>query len=156
MVETLVAAGLLVALVLPVFSLFSTGMAVAGTADNRTAAYSLAAGELAKAESVPYAQAGFTSSNCPSHGGNSCVAAVNPPTPPVLVPATTVVQGGKAFTVTTYIVWVDAPGGSYSQAYKQVTAVVSWRDRGGSPQVTETTLLYPGGLGPYSTPGRTS
>jgi hypothetical protein len=69
---------------------------------------------------------------------------------PVFAPATTPYTfDGQVFTITRDIVWV--PFGSVTQAYKRVTAQISWTDKTGTHTIRQDGGVYPGGLGPAGT-----
>ncbi|MDP9441201.1 MAG: fibronectin type III domain-containing protein, partial [Actinomycetota bacterium] len=56
--------------------------------------------------------------------------------------------GGLTYTIEKAVTWLDED--TVSQAYKQATVAVSWGDGSGIHQVHQATILYPGGLGPFT------
>jgi hypothetical protein len=166
-----VALGLLAIVLLPLASVFFGGEAA--SADNREYgdAIAIANGQLAQASGVTYANLGFYESQFQTPP--------SPPAPPACSPALTIpgyngqpavdlgacpptgvspqIQatsqpqqvGSIIYTATNYVVWVNGSGGN-TCAYKQVYAVVSWKEGGNTVQAQQSILVYPGGLGKYT------
>ena len=65
-----------------------------------------------------------------------------------------ITQGSVDYSVSRYVVWVDAQDASstYASAYKRLTVIVSWSDQAGAHTARQDSLLYPGGLGTYQAP----
>jgi hypothetical protein len=68
--------------------------------------------------------------------------------------AAPITQGGIAFSVRRYVVWVNSKDASttYSESYKRLTVVTTWTDQSGPHSVRQDSVLYPGGLGKYEGP----
>jgi prepilin-type N-terminal cleavage/methylation domain-containing protein len=105
-------------------------------------------------ENVPSRYAILDPANAPRH--NLYNGPLNPYTPP---------GGVIPYTITRCIYWVPASPGTitggvqaptYLGAYKQTLVWVQWKVGGLSWQVSETSAIYPGGEGTYSTNGANS
>lgn len=125
MVELVMALTVMSIGVVGAMSVFNSSFAVAAQASIRSRAVALATSEIEAYRAVPYAE-----------------VAVDP-----VVSVETRQDRGVAFTVERGVTAAD--GASILAAYKQATISVSWRDHSGPHAVVQTTLLYPGGLGPH-------
>jgi prepilin-type N-terminal cleavage/methylation domain-containing protein len=166
LIEVMVTVLLLSLVLSSLAALFTNALTTGSTSNHRAQAAVLASGQLARAQSAPYNQVGFY---CDQFTPNACPPAP-PPTPAgtVLFPGgpcgsncparflpTFTAVNGVTFTVSTSIVWADGtlPATVDSQAYKLVTVKVSWVFNGLPESQTSSTIVYPGGVGPYTGPG---
>jgi prepilin-type N-terminal cleavage/methylation domain-containing protein len=176
-VELVVAMAILALVMAPMARVFWSAMRTAGVASHRTDGSSIASREIEGMRAVPYAQVGFyddqtgATSTFEGHtmvslGATSpatgSIPQIQPQTPdpnaassfapdPDPANATPIVQGNVSYAVQRYVVWVDARDASstYTQAYKQLTVIVSWNDQSGAHHVRQDSLLYPGGQGTF-------
>jgi prepilin-type N-terminal cleavage/methylation domain-containing protein len=184
-VEVVVAIAILAAVAAPLAGGFWASIRTAGAAAHRTDGSAIASREIEGMRAVPYAQVGFYSdqpgytptfesfstvtfgSTSPASG--LLIPQIQPETPdpsaaagyapdPNPANASRIVQGGVSFSVTRYIVTINAQDASttYTNAYKRLTVKVSWSDQAGSHEVREDSVLYPGGLGKYQDPSATT
>jgi hypothetical protein len=175
LIEMVMAIAVVAVLLLPMAGVFYTGQRT--DAQNRRMGDAVALGDaaLAKADAVTYPSLGFYENqfapfNCtgtvPNYNGQTGVnLGCQPPagvSPAVLPVDTSLRVGSVQYTLTTYVVWATgagscaastAPGSACVNAYKQVYAVVTWKAGNTTMSTTETALVYPGGLGPYTTGG---
>lgn len=159
---------------IPTTSVFFGGLQASAVSNQQSDAVSLAASTLAQVQSLPYNLVGFYSSEanyvatCPStvpacSGQQTVFLGSTTPTGAFAPMTNPVTLGGTTYRVTTYITWATAnvPTGTCSsgsaicsQAYKQVTVVISW---GGvhnlARSATESTIIYPGGQGKWTAAG---
>lgn len=165
MAEALVTVMILGVLTTPLAGVFNSGFTAAADASQRTDAVALATSDLALVRSLPYSKVGFYADQNgyePSVGSMTTVT-LGSTTPagyvPQIVPVSTSKVGTITFEVSTEIVWAAASGAlpgsptSYSQAYKEAMATVSWGSASTPQSVTEQTIIYSGALGAYSGPG---
>jgi prepilin-type N-terminal cleavage/methylation domain-containing protein len=148
LIESIVALGVLSVCIFGTMQVFLGTMRTTSVASARTHAASIAAREIEAMRAIPYADIGFGASSgaAPSFEGATTVFvadAVAKTTP--TSPAET--AEGVSFAITRAIVWISQ--GSYTNQYKRVIAVVSWRDQAGLHSVRQDAFVYPGGLGPY-------
>jgi prepilin-type N-terminal cleavage/methylation domain-containing protein len=171
LLEVMVALSVLAIVVLPVAGVFYGGATRAGYNRDYGDAVAIADGFLANANGITYANLGFFESQCgaqtwscspspptpaiPQYNGQDSVdLGATPPagvTPQVAATSTPQQVGNIVFNERTYVVWANASGGS-SDAYKQVYAVVTFPEGGNTVTVTQSILVYPGGLGQYTGP----
>jgi type II secretory pathway pseudopilin PulG len=155
LIEVVVSLGLLAITLLPLASVFY-GAESANSANREYGdAIAIATGQLAQAGGVTYANLGFFVSQSPPSSYNGQPTVILGSAPPAgespQIPLTSTPQqvGAIVYTANNYVVWVAGSGGD-SCAYKEVYAVVSWSERGHTVQVSQSTLVYPGGLGKYT------
>lgn len=173
LVEVMVAMLLLSMAAISLGGLFITSIGTASYSNQRSQATTLASSELASVQSIPYAQVGFYSDQLGysatgtdglttvTLGSCSTTLCSSTPPTPLLTPVSTISENGVTFTLDTSIVWANAyvPGSSTSttvsdsQAYKLVTVQIQWSAPGGTQSESNSTIVYPGGLGPYTGPG---
>jgi prepilin-type N-terminal cleavage/methylation domain-containing protein len=181
-IELVVSMALLVIVAAPLAQVFWSSIRTAGSAAHRTDGAAVASREIEALRAVPYAQVGFYADQTgfvSTFEGLTTVSlgATSPPPSdpaspqmqpqspdpnaaagyapdPVASNANSIVLGMVTFNVKRYIVWVDAKDASntYTQAYKRLTVIVTWRDQAGPHTVREDSILYPGGLGQYQAP----
>jgi hypothetical protein len=160
--EVVVALGVLSVVLIPLASVFYWGATNAAFNREHGDAIAIANGFLGKANAITYANLGFYESQfgtppltIAGYNGQPAVDLGTSPTAGVSeqVPVTSTPQqvGAVVFSERTYVVWVDGSGAN-SYAYKQVYSVVSWFEGGNKVQVTQSILVYPGGLGKYTGP----
>jgi hypothetical protein len=175
LVETVVALAVFTVTLVPTTGVFFGGIQAASVSSVRSDAASVAASTLAQVQALPINEVGFYTSqpdyvpSCPSSvpacsGGQTVDLGSTAPSG-AFTPVTTQAVGSTTFTITTYITSANAsvPSGTtclngtesgsdcWQGAYPLVTVVVSWRGpTAGS--VTESTIDYPGGLGPWTAP----
>ena len=125
MVELVVSLTVMAVGVLGAMSVFNSSFSVAGQASSRSRAVALATSEIEAVRAVPYGEV--------TVGGETDVRAR--------------LVGGTTFSIERGATSADE--GPVAGAYKRVAVVVSWRDHGGEHSVAQSTLLYPGGLGPH-------
>ena len=140
--------------------LIESAIRTAGVSIHRTDGSAIASREIESMRATPYAQVGFYDDQLPhsaTFGGFTTVSlGATAPTSGSLVPqfqpsTSGIVQGAVTFSVERYVVWVNAQDASstYTQAYKRLTVITSWKDQAGSFTARQDSLLYPGGLGTY-------
>src|SRR5207248_9644948 len=120
-------------------------------------AVALATREAEAMRAVPYDSLGFSPSQAgytATFEGGTTVVVGSPQVDPSGPDQTT---AGETYHFQRQIVWADAaaagnPASTYSQAYKRVSAVVTWTDHGGAHTARQDALVYPGGQGPYAGP----
>ena len=125
MVELVVSLTVMAIGVLGAVSVFNSSFAVAGQAGIRSRAVALTTSEIEALRAIPYATL--------------------PVEPDTVIETKRI--AGVAFTVERGVTMADdelVPG-----AYKRATVAVSWTDHAGGHVVVQSTLLYPGGLGPH-------
>jgi prepilin-type N-terminal cleavage/methylation domain-containing protein len=178
-VELVVALAILAMTLAPLCGVFWSAMRTAGVAAHRTDGASIASREIEAMRAIPYAQVGFyddqtgyvatyeghasvsLGSTSPSSGALTPKIQPQQPDPfaatgfapdPEPENASPIVQGGVSYSVERHIVWIDAQdsSSSYTQAYKRLTVIVTWKDRAGSHEVRQDSILYPGGLGKFN------
>lgn len=155
LIEVVVALGLLAITLLPLASVFY-GAEAANSANREYGdAIAIADGQLAEAGGVTYADLGFYVSQSPPsayNGQPTVILGAAPPageSPQISLTSTPQQVGSIVYTAQNYVVWAAGSGGD-TCAYKQVYAVVSWREGGNTVHVSQSTLVYPGGLGKYT------
>lgn len=126
MVELMVSLTILAVGIVGIVGVFNSSFTVAAGASSRSKAVSLATREIEAYRAMKY----------------SDVAVTN------LTTTVTEQIGGLTYTIEKAVTWLDED--TISQAYKQATVVVSWGDGSGVHQVHQSTILYPGGLGPFT------
>ncbi|HEV7525159.1 MAG TPA: fibronectin type III domain-containing protein [Acidimicrobiia bacterium] len=161
-IELVVSMALLAIVAAPLAGVFWSSIRTAGVSGHRTDGSSIASREIEAMRAVPYAQVGFYAnqagfvSTFDSPALTTVSLGPSAPASVALAPtdAAPVVQGGVPFTVARYIVWIDARDSTttFAQAYKRLTVIITWTDRGGAHQVRQDSLLYPGGRGTYQGP----
>ena len=162
LIEVVAALGVLAIVMLPLANVFYWGATNAAFDRENGDAVAIANGFLAKANGITYANLGFYESQwgtppltIPTYNGQTAVdLGASPPagvTPQVATSSTPQQVGSVVFSENTYVVWVDGSGGN-AKAYKQVYAVVSWKENGHGVSITQSILVYPGGLGKYTGP----
>jgi prepilin-type N-terminal cleavage/methylation domain-containing protein len=144
---------LLVALLVLSIVLAALGPAVmsllnaTGSTNHRSVANGLAVQATEQIRAVPYEEIGFaTSGSVPSGCSNAVV--LNTASTPIAGTSTPAPVGGVSYTIQTCISWVSDSSGN-SQAYKQSVVTVSWTADHLSSKVSQTSAIYPGGLGGY-------
>ena len=160
LLEVAVALGLLAIVLLPLASVFFGGEAASAANREYGDAIAIANGQLAQASGVTYAnlrlyESQFGTPPLTISGYNSQPAVDLGASPPngtsAQIQATSQPQqvGSIVYTATNYVVWVNGSGGN-TCAYKQVYSVVTWNEGGSPVHVTQSVLVYPGGLGRYA------
>lgn len=126
MVELMVSLTILAIGMVGVVGVFNSSFSVAAGASTRSKAVSLATREVEAFRAMRYSEV------------------------PVSDATTTATDqiGGRAFTIEKAVTWLNET--TVNQAYKQATVAVSWEDGSGIHQVHQSTILYPGGLGPFA------
>lgn len=132
MVELMVSLTILAVGIVGIVGVFNSSFSVAATASARSKAVSLATREIEAFRAMKY----------------NDVAVSNVTT------TLTEQVGGRAYTIEKAVTWLTRD--SVGQAYKQATVAVSWGDGAGIHQVHQSTILYPGGLGPVSASSSTT
>jgi len=134
-----------------------TSFYVASQGGNRARAVALATREAEAMRAVPYDSLGFSPTQ-PGYAtvfeGGTTVVVASPQIQPTGPDQTT---AGETYHFQREIVWADAaaagnPTSTFSQAYKHVTAIVTWADHGGTHTDRQDAFVYPGGQGPYTGP----
>lgn len=151
-VEMVAALGILSIVVTAIAGVFYGAMRSAGASNRRADGVATAIRDVEAMHAIPWGQLGFdTQIDFEGHPG---VVVSNP----MITPTSTASFGGTTFNITRYIVWVDAPDNedpatlSYDDAYKRVTAVVTWTHNNQLNTARQDSVLYPGGRGPYTGP----
>ena len=121
-----------------------------GSTNQRSVANGLAVQATEGIRAAPYSQIGYN-----TMAPTNCTAAnpviLNAATP--IVGSTTPTVAGVQYTILTCLYWVNSSAGSTdAQAYKQSIVTVFWTADGISSSVSQTSGIYPGGLGSYTTP----
>ncbi|MBW3615076.1 MAG: fibronectin type III domain-containing protein [Actinobacteria bacterium] len=126
MVELMVSLTILAVGIVGVVGVFNSSFSVAAGASSRSKAISLATREIEAFRAMKY--------------NDVLVSNVT----------TTLTEqiGGLTYTIEKAVTWADET--SINQAYKLATVAVSWADGAGVHQVHQSTILYPGGLGPFT------
>jgi prepilin-type N-terminal cleavage/methylation domain-containing protein len=166
-VEVVIAIAVLAMVSAPLAGAFWAAIRTAGVAIHRTDGSAISSREIESMRAVPYAQVGFYQDQ-PNYVStyetfNTVTLGATAPVSGALVPqiqpqTTGIVQGAITFKVNRYVVWVDAKDASstYTQAYKRLTVITSWKDQAGSFKARQDSLLYPGGQGQYQGAGATT
>ena len=155
MVEVAIALGLILIVLVPLAGVYYAGETTGAHNREYGDAINIANGELSQAAGVTYADLGFYASQSPAsqyNGQPTVMLGAAPPTgtsAQVQTTANPVTVGAISYSVANYIVWATGSG-SKTCAYKQVYSVVSWNEGGTQAHVTQSVLVYPGGLGKYS------
>ena len=160
--EVMTALTVLAVVLLPLAAVFYRGMSNSTYNREYGDAIAIANGFLATAGSITYGDLGFFEEEfgtppqtIPSYNGQPGVdlGASPPAGVTAQVPSTTSFKqvGTVVFSERTYVVWVNGSGGA-TYAYKQVYAVVTWREGPRTATITQSILVYPGGLGKYTGP----
>jgi hypothetical protein len=163
LLEVAVALGILSIVLLPLANVFYGGESASAHNREYGDAIAIANGQLAQASGVTYANLGFYENQnpvwgtppltIPGFGGQPAVdLGASPPSGvlPEVQPTSQPQQVGTVvYKATNYVVWVNGSG-SNACAYKKIYSVVSWIEGGQSVSVTQSVLVYPGGLGRYS------
>lgn len=155
LIEIVVVLGLLAIVMLPLASVFYGTEKAESYNREYGDAIAIANGQLAQAAGVTYDNLGFYVSQSPPSsfkGQPTVILGTSAPNGTAAqIPLTSPTQqvGAIVYTPSNYVVWVTGSGGQ-GCAYKQVYAVVSWKEAGSTVSVTQTTLVYPGGLGSYT------
>lgn len=126
MVELMVSLTILAVGIVGVIGVFNSSFSVAAGASSRSKAISLATREIEAFRAMKYSDV-------------------------VVSDVTTTITeqiGGLTYTIEKAVTWLDES--TVNQAYKQATVAVSWGDGTGVHQVNQSTILYPGGLGPFT------
>ena len=118
--------------VLGAISVFNSSFAVAAQASIRSRAVALATSEIEAFRAIPYADV------------------------PIDTSASTEARAVVGVTFTIERAVTPADEATIPAAYKQATVSVSWSDHAGVHAVVQTTLLYPGGLGPHAASATTT
>jgi hypothetical protein len=119
-----------------------------GATNHRSVANGLAVQATEQIRAVPYDEVGFANSgSVPSNCSNAVV--LNTASAPIVGTTTPAPVAGVSYTIQTCISWVSDSSGN-SQAYKQSVVTVSWKADRLSSQVSQTSAIYPGGLGGYT------
>lgn len=135
-------------------------MASASSTDQRSTATGLAIAANEQLRSLPYWQLGYNPAGSGAPASTITPSACSGPNPVEFspsqgsppVPALPQSDPTHTYTISRCIYWVSASN-SDTEAYKQSIVTVSWHDtRLGSQSVAETSALYPGGEGLYSSP----
>lgn len=153
-VEMVVAASVMAIGIFGTMTVFLGTLRTTSAGEARTRASALAAQEVEAMRSAPYAQVGFSSGQTgfrSTFEGKTTVIVASPVFSPTTTPYT---FDGQVFTITRDIVWLSY--GSVAQAYKQVTAQITWVDKSGTHVTRQDGGVYPGGLGPASATTSTS
>lgn len=136
-----------------VVNVFHSAFAVAGQGNNRSRAVALATREAEAMRAIPYERVGFAADQVgyvADFEGLPTVVVDDPLIEPV---ESGVDVGGISFSFVRHVVWVDAASVSgFADAYKRVTALVSWQDESGVHEVRQDAFVYPGGQGAYAGP----
>jgi prepilin-type N-terminal cleavage/methylation domain-containing protein len=133
LVELVVALTILAVAVVSIVGVTSSSLRVATGAGTRSKAVAIATKEIEAVRAVPYPQLVAT-----------------PPT----VQTTTQVQGGVSYRVEKTV--VPVADGAVTSAYRRAVVAVSWTDGAGLHEVTQSTYVYPGGVGPAVTAATTT
>ena len=121
-----------------------------GSTNQRSVANGLAVQATEGIRAAPYSQIGYNTT-APTNCTASNPVILNTATP--IVGSTTQTVAGVQYTILTCLYWVNSSAGSTdAQAYKQSIVTVSWTADGISSSVSQTSAIYPGGLGSYTTP----
>ncbi|MBW3557342.1 MAG: fibronectin type III domain-containing protein [Actinobacteria bacterium] len=131
MVELMVSLTILAIGIVGVVGVFNSSFSVAAGASARSKAVSLATREIEAFRAKKYSDVVVSSTT------------------------TTVTEqiGGLTYTIEKAVTWLNEA--SVNQAYKQATVAVSWTDGAGLHQVHQSTILYPGGLGTFTSSSNT-
>ncbi|MEA3077511.1 MAG: hypothetical protein QOF60_2419 [Actinomycetota bacterium] len=161
MVEVMVSLTLLALVMVALAPVFYASLQTASGTSTRTEAAALATRDVEAMRSVPYANVGFYGDQngyVSSYAGSETVqlGLTTPATvTPAFVPLTTETFAQRTFTVRRHIVWVDAKESgavTRTQAYKRTDVFVSWTNETGTHEITDSSVVYPGGRGAYSGP----
>lgn len=133
LVELVVAMTILAIAVVSIVGVTSSSFRVATGASARSKAVAIATKEIEAVRAVPYPQLVAT---------------------PATVQTTTQVQGGVSYRVQKTV--VPVADGSVTSAYRRAVVAVSWTDGAGAHEVTQSTYVYPGGVGPAVTAATTT
>ncbi len=139
-------------------SVFWSDLRTAGVSQFRSAGATVATKETEAVHAVPYDSVGFYSDQSgyvtQFEGRNTVTLGTTAPAG-ALAPTSVVPVGPITYSVARYVTWADTDPGSGNQpeAYKKTTVIVSWSDQGGSHQVRQDSVFYPGGRLPYAGPG---
>lgn len=165
LIEMVVAVVIIAIAMMAVAEVFVSGVAAAGSSSRYSDAVAVATHELEAMRAVPYSQLGFYGDQ-PGYqatwNGQQTVE-IAPATPagvtPAVDPTGTDTVAGTSYSVNRYVVWDDAastsPPTTWLQAYKGVAVSVAWGGTGGG-SIQQSSIVYPGGLGPYTGPGGTT
>ncbi|MDQ1445596.1 MAG: Fibronectin type domain, partial [Acidimicrobiaceae bacterium] len=156
LVELLAALTVMAIVMLAVAGVFYGAMRTAGVGGRRTAAVGLAIRETEAMHAVPYGQLGFATTQAgyvSQYEGHATVdfVASSTITSPQVAPNGSDVQQGITYNLARYIVWMDADA-THTEAYKRTTVVVTYTDDGGSHNLRQDSVVYPGGQGTYGGP----
>jgi prepilin-type N-terminal cleavage/methylation domain-containing protein len=154
LVEMLVALLILGIVLAALAPAFYGSMKATATSNDRSVADGLAVAANEQIRSLPYYGIGYAS----TWSGWSGCAASNRVTldaaGPMDTMLTTRAVGPISYTILRCVYWVDGSnnsGTSLAGAYKQSVVSVTWRDQAGTQTVTEKSVIYPGGEGPWTT-----
>jgi prepilin-type N-terminal cleavage/methylation domain-containing protein len=125
LVELVVAIGVLAIGIVSLVGVSNSSFSVAGSASRRSKAVSIATEEVESWRAVPYAALAPSAAT------------------------TTKAVNNVTYTVETAI--DSMPDGNVTNAYKRGVVAVSWADHAGTHEVHQSTLLYPGNIGPAVT-----
>jgi prepilin-type N-terminal cleavage/methylation domain-containing protein len=128
LIELVVAMTILAVAIVSIVGLTNSSFRVAAGASTRSKAVSLATKEIEAVRAVPYPQLVTT---------------------PTSVQATNQTMNGVDYHVEKTVVPVT--DGSVNNAYRRAVVSVTWKDGAGSHEVTQSTYVYPGGIGPAVT-----
>lgn len=132
-VELVVALTILAVAIISIVGVTNSSFRVAAGAGARSKAVAIATKEIEAVRAIPYTQLVATA-----------------PT----VQTSTQTQGGVAYRVDKTV--VPVADGAVTNAYRRAVVAVSWRDGSGTHEVAQSTLVYPGGVGPAVTVATTT
>jgi len=166
--EVVVSLALILFIMSALSPLFYTSIRTALYTNARSQATAIATKELESLRVAPYDEVGFFEGqagydpNCDptdpsletvSLGPGNPASAMYKPSEVVTIPG-----ASTTFTYKKCIAWVDglSPTGTVlAQAYKKTHITVTWESQGRTNEISQASVVYPGGLGGYSGPKNT-
>lgn len=140
--EMLVAMMLLTIGALALYQSMTSSNVLAENAERHSTATRLAASEIEKARTLPYDAVAMNVASAGTtyfEGAQQVTDAVDGR----VIPSTAVVVDGITFDIRRYVTWRSATvnGGNVSQAFKQLTVIVSWTDTQGTHDVRSASAV---------------
>lgn len=133
MIELVVALTILAVAIVAIVGVTNSSFRVAAGAGARSKAVAIATKEIEAVRAIPYPQLVAT---------------------PSTVQTTTQTMGGVSYRVEKTVVPVS--DGAVTNAYRRAVVAVAWTDGSGTHEVSQSTYVYPGGIGPAVTVATTT
>jgi prepilin-type N-terminal cleavage/methylation domain-containing protein len=152
LLEALIAITIMTVIMMSLAPAFYSAMKLTSTTTQRSQATGLAVAATEQMRSFPYGQVGFHSTPSACNSITQTPVTLSASGPIDALP-TSAVEGQTTYSITRCVYWVGASITSDSQAYKETVVTVGWTSVTGPLSVSQTSALYPGGLGSYTGPG---